>query len=87
MVGERNGLFGVAGDGEDTVVVGLVAAVAKVDHVLDRRGSIDSIFEDVVGLGLPDALTLGYAAWSIAESKVAILPEIGMVRGSDEPGR
>ena len=80
-------MFGVTGDGEDTVVVGLVAAVAKVDHVLDRCGSINSVFEDVVSLGLADALALGDAARPIAESKVAILPEIGMVRGSDEPGR
>jgi hypothetical protein len=86
LISERNGLFGVAGDGEDAVVMGLVATVTQVDHVLDRCGSVDAVFEDVVGLGLPDTLAFGYAARPIAESKVAILSEIGMVRSSDEPG-
>lgn len=87
FVGERNGLLGVTGDGEEAVVMVLVVAGANVDHVLDRGGSVNSVFEDMVCLGLADALTFQYSTWSIAESKIAILSKIGMVRGSDEPRR
>jgi hypothetical protein len=86
LVGERNGLFGVAGDGEDAIVVGLVATVTKVDHVLDRRGSINPVFEDVVRLGFADALTLGNPARPVAKRKVSILSPIGMVRSGEKAG-
>ena len=87
LIGERNGLFGVAGDGEDAVVMGLVATVTEVDHELNRCGSINAIFEDVVRLGFADALAFGDAARPIAKREVSILSPIRMVRGGDEAGR
>ena len=64
----------------------LVVAGANVDHVLDRRGSINSVFEDVVGLGFADTETFGDSAWPVAVRKVTILSPVGMVRGGDEAG-
>ena len=67
FVSERNGLFGVAGDGKGSVVVFLVAAVAKVDHVFDGGDPVDSVFENVMRLGLSDAFALRDSTWPITE--------------------
>ncbi len=87
LVSKRNCLFGAAGDGEEVVVMGLVATIAKVDHVLNRCGSIDSVFENVVRLGLADAETFRNPAWPVAVGKVSILSPVGMMRCCDQPGR
>ena len=86
LVSERKSLFGGASNCEDAAVMALMATVAKVDHVLNRRCSIDSVFENVVGLGLADTETFWNPAWPIAIGKVSILPPVGMMRSGNKPG-
>jgi hypothetical protein len=72
-VSEGDGLFGVAGDGKDPVVVFGVVAVAKVDHVFDRGDAIDPVFEDMMRLGFADAFAFGDTANTVTVGKGTVL--------------
>jgi hypothetical protein len=80
--GEGDCAFGVAGNGDVSVVVLPVIVITQINHVFGIRGAVGAVFEEVVCLGFADAGAVGNAAGSVSVRKVSVLSPVCVIARS-----